>query len=249
MPSHPDSESVLQAAARFATTHWSLVVAAQDRAGPQARQALAALCSTYWYPLYAYIRRHGHSVEQAQDLTQEFFARLLEKDFLAVVDREKGKFRSFLLAACKHFLANEGDRARAQKRGGGRSFVSIDRDLAESLYGREPAHHLTPEKLFERRWALTLLEQVLTRLRQEFVAKGKRQLFDRLRGFLQGDRAKSSYGRVATELGMTDGAVKMAVHRLRQRYRELLREEITRTVDDPDRIDDEIRQLFAALGA
>src|SRR5436309_2659860 len=166
---HPKPESLPGAAGRFATTHWSLVVAAQDRGSPQAKEALSGLCGSYWYPLYAFIRRQGHSADKAQDLTQEFFARLLEKDFLAAVDREKGKFRSFLLAACKHFLANERDRVRAQKRGGGRQGLSLDFNSADRRYGLEPAHTLTPERLFERRWALTLLDQVLARPRLESV--------------------------------------------------------------------------------
>jgi len=235
------------ASSNFATTHWTLIVAARDRAAPQAQEALAALCDAYWYPLYAFIRRRGHSADEAQDLTQEFFARLLEKDFLAVVDRAKGKFRSFLLAACQHFLANERDRANAQKRGGGRTHVSLDFHGAEDRYGLEPGHTLTPEKLFERRWALTLLDQVLLRLKDEFDRAEKGVLFDRLKGFLPGT-GDASYGDLAVELDMSEGALRVAVHRLRQRYRELLRETIASTVDDPDQVEDEIRSLFAALG-
>jgi len=241
------SLSVPAGAGRFATTHWSLVVAARDRDSPQARDALAALCATYWYPLYAFVRRQGHSADEAQDLTQEFFARLLEKDFLAAVDREKGKFRSFLLAACKHFLSNERDRARAQKRGGGNAPLSLDLDDAEARFGREPGHTLTAEKLFERRWALALLQEVLARLREEYAARDKEALFDRLRGFLVGERQPGGHAAAAAELGLSEGAVKVAVHRLRQRYRELIREEIGRTVHDPEAIGDEIRALFAAL--
>ncbi|HEV3260198.1 MAG TPA: sigma-70 family RNA polymerase sigma factor [Gemmataceae bacterium] len=235
------------AAAGFVTTHWSVVVAARENASPEARQALAELCRTYWYPLYAFIRRQGQSADESQDLTQELFARLLEKDFLGAVDRDKGKFRSFLLAACKHFLANERDRARAQKRGGGRDLLSIDGQAAESRYRLEPAHSLTPEKLFERRWALTLLDQVLARLREEFVAAGKDKLFEQLKVFLTGDKPATRQGQAARELGMTEGAVKVAVHRLRGRYRELLQEEIARTLDDPGQVQDEICALFAAL--
>jgi RNA polymerase sigma-70 factor (ECF subfamily) len=231
----------------FATTHWSLIAAAQDADSSQAQAALAELCDAYWYPLYAYIRRQGVPAEEAQDLTQEFFARLLEKHWLDGVDRTKGTFRSFLLTACQHFLANERDRARAQKRGGDRKTVSIDLGNAEARYVREPAHHLTAEKLYSRRWALTLLEQVLARLRDTFVQAGKEALFDRLRIFLQGERQGTSYGHLADELGMTEGAVKVAVHRLRRQYRDLLRAEIARTLDDPTRIDEEIRDLFAAL--
>jgi len=234
---------------QFATTHWSLVIAARDQAAPQAREALAALCRAYWYPLYAFVRRQGHSADQAQDLTQEFFARLLEKDFLQVVDRDKGKFRSFLLAACKHFLANEHDRASARKRGGDRAHVPIDLDAAEGRYSREPAHDLTPEKLFARRWALTLLDQVMAQLQEEFRRNDKGPLFDRLKECLVGAKDTLSYDQIAGELGLSEGAVRVAVHRLRKRYRELLCEEIARTVHDPDQVEDEIRDLFTALGS
>jgi RNA polymerase sigma factor (sigma-70 family) len=232
---------------RFATTHWSVIVAARDGEAVEARAALADLCRAYWYPLYAYVRHQGNSADQAQDLTQEFFTRLLEKDFFDTVDPEKGKFRSFLLAACKHFLANERDRERAQKRGGGQPPLSLDLGDAEARFGREPDHTLTAEKLFERRWALALLQEVLARLREEHAARSKEALFDRLRGFLVGERQPGGHAAAAAELGLTEGAVKVAVHRLRQRYRELIREEIGRTVHDPKAIDDEIRALFAAL--
>jgi RNA polymerase sigma-70 factor (ECF subfamily) len=233
---------------QFATTHWSLVLAARDRAEPGADDALASLCGLYWYPLYAYVRRRGHGADGAHDLTQEFFARLLEKDFLAGVDRGKGKFRAFLLAACNHFLANEHDRARAKKRGGGRAILSLSASDAEGRYRAEPADALTPEKLFERRWALALLQQVMTRLRDEFEAKGKGRLFDRLRGFLVGEKG-AGYRQAANELRLSEGAVKVAVHRLRQRYRELLHEEIARTVGAAEEVEEEIRALFAALGS
>jgi RNA polymerase sigma-70 factor (ECF subfamily) len=239
--------SLPHGAAGFATTHWSLVLAAGDPASPQAHEALATLCQTYWYPLYAYIRRQGHDADQAQDLTQEFFARLLEKDFLAQIDRERGRFRAFLLAACKHFLANERDRARAQKRGGGRQHLSLDLRVAEDRYRLEPAHTATPDRLFERRWALTLLAQVLAQLRAEFADADRGPRFDRLKAFLTGEKAESSYQQTAKELGMTVGAVKVAVHRLRGRYRELLREEIARTTNARDDVDEEIRHLFTAI--
>jgi RNA polymerase sigma-70 factor (ECF subfamily) len=232
---------------RFATTHWSLVLAARDQAAPQGREALATLCLTYWYPVYAYVRRRGHDAHQAQDLTQEFFTRLLERDFLASVDRDKGKFRSFLLAACKHFLSNEGDRARAQKRGGGQTILPLDFNEAEGKFAREPAHDLTAEKLFDRRWALTLLDQVLDRLQAEYRQAGKGQLFERLKDSLSGDMDAAPYSQVAAELSMSEAAVKMAVHRLRRRYRERLREEIGQTVDDPRHVEQEIRDLFAAF--
>jgi RNA polymerase sigma-70 factor (ECF subfamily) len=246
--SDPPSPSLPAGQGRFATTHWSVIVAARDPAAPQARAALAELCRSYWYPLYAYIRRQGHGADAAQDLTQEFFTRLLEKDGLASVDQGKGRFRSFLLAACKHFLANERDRARAQKRGGDRQFVPIDFRDADGRYGSEPAHDATPEKLFERRWALALLEQVLARLRLEYEAGGKSLLFERLKSHLTGDGGGVPHARAAAELELSEGAVKVAVHRLRRRYRELLRETISQTVNDPAQIDDEIRTLFAVLG-
>jgi RNA polymerase sigma-70 factor (ECF subfamily) len=232
---------------RFRTTQWTLIVAAQDRTSPAARQALAELCETYWYPLYAFIRRQGHSMEEAQDLTQEFFARLLEKDYLAVVDREKGKFRAFLLACFKHFLANEHDRAKALKRGGGVAIRSLDGGAAESRYSLEPAHDATPEKLFERRWALVLLQNVFTRLRQEQEQAGKLALFEQLKPFLAGDGPRLGYAQAAAALRLSSGAVKVAVHRLRRRYRELVYEEIARTVDDPALVEAEIHDLFAAL--
>ena len=248
-PTGPPGDAALGASCQFATTHWSLIVAARDRDAPEAREALAALCRTYWYPLYAYIRRQGYSWDQAQDLTQEFFARLLEKDALGLVDREKGRFRSFLIAACRHFLANERDRARARKHGGGRTFVPLDLDAAEKRFGLEPAHTLTPDKDFERRWALALLDQVLARLRVEFQDADRADLFDRLKGFLLKETGTDlPYSRAAEELGMTVGTIKVAVHRLRRRYRELLREEITRTVHDPGQVEEEIRNLFLALG-
>jgi RNA polymerase sigma-70 factor (ECF subfamily) len=245
----PSSEQRHSPAAHFATTHWTLVVAARDRGAPQAREALAALCDAYWYPLYAFIRGQGHSADGAQDLTQEFFARLLEKDFLAVVDPAKGRFRAFLLAACKHFLANERDREHALKRGGGKVPLSLDFEHAEGRYALEPGHDLTPEKHFERRWVLTLLDGVLARLRDEFGRAGKSQQFDSLKGYLMGDRAEEPYRAVAARLGMTEGALRVAIHRFRGRYGEMLREEIGRTVHDPGEIEEEIRSLFSALDA
>jgi RNA polymerase sigma-70 factor (ECF subfamily) len=235
-------------ASQFATTHWSLILAARDRAEPGADNALGSQCRQYWYPLYAYVRRRGHNADEAHDLTQEFFARLLEKDILADVDRGKGKFRSFLLATCNHFLANEYDRAHARKRGGGRRMFSLDAADAEGRYRAEPAGGLTPEKLFERRWALALLQQVMMRLRDEFESKDKGRLFDRLRDFLVGDKG-TGYRAAADELGLSEGAVKVAVHRLRQRYRQLLHQEIVRTVAAPDEVEEEVRSLFAAVAS
>lgn len=233
----------------FAPTQWSLVLLARDRASPRADEALATLCRAYWYPLYAYIRRQVPTAEQAEDLTQEFFARLLEKDFLRTVDRGRGRFRAFLLACCKHFLANERDRAGARKRGEGCAVLSLDFASAADRYRREPADTLTPEKLFERRWALTLLDQALERLGREWAGAGKGELFDHLKATLVDATGKPSHAEAAAALGMSEAAVKKAAQRLRERYRLLLRELIAATVDGPGEIDDEIRSLFAALSA
>jgi len=233
-------------AGQFPSTHWSIVLQARDRASPQADEALAELCRAYWYPLYAYIRHRAGSADQAQDLTQEFFARLLEKHFLGAVDRDKGRFRAFLLACCRHFLANERDRERAQKRGGGRPVLSLDFATAEERYLREPAHDVTAERLFERRWALTLLEQTLGQLEAEYRRDGKHGLYEQLHGTLIGGES-TPYTQVGAVLGMSESAVKKAAQRLRHRYREVLRERICSTVDDPAHADDEIRSLFVAL--
>ena len=231
----------------FATTHWSLVLAARNRAEPGAPTRWPRSAGCTGIRCTPTSRRRGHHADDAHDLTQEFFARLLEKDFLAAVDRGKGKFRSFLLVACNHFLANEHDRARAAS-GGGRPILSLDAADAEGRYRAEPAGSLTPEMLFERRWVLALLQCVMTRLRGEFEARGKGRLFDRLRGFLVGEKG-AGYRQVADELGLTEGAVKVAVHRLRQRYRALLHEEIGRTVAQPEQVEEEVRDLFRALGS
>jgi RNA polymerase sigma-70 factor (ECF subfamily) len=211
-----------------------------------ARTALAQLCQTYWYPLYAYARRRGKSPEDAEDLTQGFFARLLELDSLADVRREKGKFRSFLLASLNHFISDEWDRARAQKRGQGR-VISLDASLAEDRFSREPATTLTPEKLFERKWAMTLLDSVVQRLQREYDSAGKGALFLKLRFSIAGE-AEEPYAKNAADLGMSEPALRVAVHRLRQRYRQLLRDEIARTVAMEAEVDGEIQHLFQALG-
>jgi len=232
----------------FTTTHWSVVLSARKRKSPQSERALAALCETYWFPLYAYVRRSGYSSHDAQDLTQDFFAQLLEKDFLKDVDHRRGKFRSFLLAALKHYLGHQRERARAKKRGGGRAPFSLDFNDAENRYHLEPQDPATPERLYQRRWALTLLDRVVGRLEDENVRAGKAETFAGLKEFLTAGRESRPYGRVAESLGTTEGAVKVAVHRLRRRYRELLKEEIAQTVADPAEIDDELRELFAAVG-
>lgn len=231
----------------FVTTHWSVVVAAGRNDTTRARDALARLCQVYWQPLYIYVRRLGHPPHDAQDLTQEFFARLLEKNYLAAADESRGRFRSFLLAAFKHFLANEWDRARAQKRGGGQVPISIDLSASETSYTFEPADTATPEKAFERRWALTLLAQVLRRLRGEYVRTGRQTLFEALKPTLTEPSQSVRYAVIAANLGISEGAVKVAVHRLRQRYREVLRSEIAETVAGPEEVEAELRNLFAAL--
>ncbi len=234
---------------RFATTHWSLVLAAAQRDSPESARALAALCEAYWYPLYAFARRRGHGPEDAQDLTQGFFAALLEKEYLRVADNSRGKFRTFLLTAFQHYISKEYDRACAQKRGGHYRHLPLDFEAGESRYTREPAHLATPETIYQRRWAILLLDRVLTNLREEYVRTGKDVLFDRLRVFLAGEQNAMPYAQVAAELEMTEGAVKVAVHRLRRRYRELLRAEIAQTVERPEDVDEELRQLFEAVRA
>ena len=230
----------------FVTTHWSVVLSAQGKDSAQSKAALETLCRTYWYPLYAYVRREGHTQADAEDLTQEFFARLLARNSLAQVEPQKGKFRSFLLAALRHFLSDQRDRDRAVKRGGGAEVLSLDAQEAEERYRLEPVQRLDAEKIYERRWAMTLLEQALMRLRDESAAAGKTELFERLRSFVAGDN-EVTCAEAATELGLSESAVKSAVHRLRERYRELVREEIAQTVADPGEIDDEIRYLITVM--
>lgn len=247
MSDNTPTSSTPPGAGRFATTHWSVVLAAARPASPRYHDALGTLCRTYWFPLYAYLRRQGYDSHQAEEYTQAFFARMLEKRGLRLADPKRGKFRSFLLAALKHYLANELDRAQAQKRGGGRKVLSLDFENAESQYALEPSHQLTAEKLFERSWALTVLERTMARLQAESAGANKQKLFDRLKVYLTGERSSVSYRDVAAELDITEGAVKVAVHRLRRRYRELLRDEIAQTVTTEEQVDEEIRDLFAAL--
>lgn len=235
--------------ARFGETRWSVILSAMDKQRPaEATDALQRLCQVYWPPLYAYVRRSGESPHDAQDLTQEFFARFLDKDYLAAVDRAKGRFRSFLLAALKHFLSNERDKHRAQKRGGGCAFVPIDFHNAESHCGFEPADNLTPEVIFQRRWAAALLEQALARLRGEYADAGKESLFEQLKVTLTEGKGTTAYAHLAARLGMSEAAVKMAAHRLRQRYREAIRAEIAATVADPSEVEDELREVLRVFG-
>ena len=232
---------------QFMTTRWSVVLKAAQTKLAEADEALSTLCKNYWYPLYAFVRRQGYSSHDAQDLTQGFFARFLEKKDFKAADRAKGRFRSFLLASLKHFLANQYDRATAQKRGGKYSFISLDEAAAESRYSLEPIDQFSAEKIFERRWALTLLENVLDQLRKEFVREGKRELFEELKIFLSGGKDSRSYAEAAHRLNMSEGTIKISVHRMRQRYRKLLRAEIAQTVADPSEIDAELRYLFSAM--
>jgi RNA polymerase sigma-70 factor (ECF subfamily) len=234
-------------AARFPTTCWGRILEAGDPAAPEARAALEALCRDYWYPLYAFVRRKGHDPETAQDLVQGLFAHLLERHDLRGLEPERGRFRSFLMACCTHYLARYHERERAARRGGGRVAIPIDALTAESRFGSELSHDLTAEWLFERRWALTLLDHVRDSLDAEMGRSNKRMLYHRLRPALLGHEAVPSYQGIAHELGLTVGAVKMAAHRLRMRYRERLREEIARTVADPAEIDAEIQALLVTL--
>ncbi|MGE0609838.1 MAG: RNA polymerase sigma factor [Pirellulales bacterium] len=233
--------------ASFATTQWSIVVRAGQRKDAVAESALAELCRRYWFPLYAYVRRRTRDAGEAQDLTQEFFARLLEKQTLAEASPDRGRFRSFLLTSMKNFLANDRDRAGAQKRGGHVRQLSLDWQAGESRLSYEPADHRTPEDSYERQWALTLLDQVVARLQGEFAAAGKSQQFELLKGALTGDRSDLPYAKLAPQLGVSDAAARKAAQRLRDRYREMLREEIARTVADPADVQDEIRRLFELL--
>jgi RNA polymerase sigma-70 factor (ECF subfamily) len=224
------------------------VLTAGEAASPQAAVALEELCRAYWYPLYAYVRRKGYDVADAQDLTQEFFARLLQKHFLGSVDRRKGKFRSFLLAALEHFLAKEWTRAHRLKRGGGQTLIAWEGCDPEERYQLEPSEGRTAERIYERRWALTVLEQAMSALEREYAAAGKQKVFEHLRPFLSAEEADVSYPNLAAGLDMREGAVRVAVHRLRQRYGESVRHEIAKIVQRPEDIEEELRHLFDALG-
>ena len=244
-----DATSVALPAQMFATTQWTAVLAAGDNSSPEAHEALQQLCTTYWYPLYAYVRRQGRSVEDAQDLTQEFFARLLDRDrkSLRQADPTRGRFRTFLMTSLKNFIINEWSKANRQKRGGGCQTISMDAEETETRFRSEPADERSPDRAFERRWALVLLNRVLDKLQKEYAAAGRGELFDELKSTLTGADNEDSYVEIGQRLGMTEGNIKVAVHRLRGRYRELLREEIARTVDDSTSVDEEMRDLFAAL--
>jgi RNA polymerase sigma factor (sigma-70 family) len=232
---------------KFATTRWTLVMAA-GAAAPGSREAISRLCELYWQPLYSYARRRGQSVEQAQDLTQSFFVRFLEKHDIRAADRQRGRFRSFLLSAFKHFMANEYDRGRAKKRGGGHVTVPLEFGDAEARYVAEPADTLTPEDLFERQWALHVIDRAMTALRADLIESGKENVYTCLHGFLIGEKDQN-YAQAARALGQTEGAVKVTVHRLRRRLRDFLRAEIAATVSDDSEIEDEIRYLIGVVAS
>ena len=231
----------------FVTTHWTMVLSAGRKSSPHSERALAELCQTYWYPLYAFVRRQGKTKEDAEDLVQTFFARFLEKNYLEGLAAERGKFRAFLLAALKHFLANEWDRAQAQKRGGGAEHLSLNWQDADERFHLDPPDPTNPERLFDREWALALLDRVIARLADECARDGKAELFTQAKGFLTVSSVAIPYGEAAKQLGMDEGALRVAVHRLRKRYRELLRDEISQTLAEPGQVDEELRSLLAAL--
>jgi RNA polymerase sigma-70 factor (ECF subfamily) len=232
---------------RFVTTSWTQVLAARDAPSSESRQALEGLCNVYWYPLYVFVRRQGHPPEEARDLTQGYFAQLLEKGYLGDFDPSLGRFRVFLKASVKNFLSKERDKAHAWKRGGKAHIVSLDADDLEGRYRYEPVERLTPEEIFERRWALTLLERVLGKLQREFQDDDRGREFDRFKGYLTGDEVKVPYRELAAKLGSTEAAVRTSVHRLRQRFGNILREEIAETVASAKEVDDEMRHLLRVL--
>lgn len=247
---HAGTHSVgLEKAVEFKTTHWSVILAAGETTSPRAAAALEQLCRKYWYPLYAYVRRNGHRPEDAQDLVQEFFFRFLRQRSVRRADRNRGRFRTFLLTSLKHFLINEWSKANREKRGGGRQFVYLDAADSETRFLAEPADDRTPDKAFERHWAMVVLDRVMAEMRAEFAAGERAWLFDELKPFLTGDDGELSYEEISTRVGMTHGNLKVTVHRLRRRYREVLRKEIAQTVEHPGMVENEIRELVAALRA
>ena len=233
--------------ARFVTTHWSVVLAAGDQAGSHCAEALQTLCQTYWFPLYAFVRRQDIQPHEALDLTQGFFARLLEKQWLAAVDPARGRFRNFLMSSIKHFMSNEWARQRAKKRGGGRWHFPLDGDHAETRYRLEPQDDRSPEQVYERQWALTVLEQVMTELRQDYETRGKGGQFDALKSCLALGSQQQPYAQLAGRLNSTEGAARVMVHRLKQQYRKILRRQIAQTVSSAEEVESEIRHLFQAL--
>ncbi len=246
-PAERFDDGVKGAPGAFSTTHWSVVLKAGHDSSPDAAQALERLCRTYWYPLYVVVRRRGYSPEDAQDLTQEFFARFLEHKYVALADKSRGKFRTFLLRSLEHFLINEWNKATAVKRGGARQVIAWNEEDAENRYLLERADDAAPDKIFEKRWAMSLLNEVMGRLREEYSEPGRRQLFDSLKVSVWGEPTDTSYQEIGAKLGMAEGALKVAAHRLRQRYRELLRTEVARTVSSAAEVDEELRHLAAVL--
>ncbi len=244
----PSASDAHRLASEFATTHWSLVVSAGSVDEPAARRALADLCQVYWYPIYAYVRRRVGARHEAQDLTQEFFSYLLEKHTIAQADRSRGRFRSFLLTACKNFLSNQREKARAEKRGGAKAVLSLDFASGESRYQFEPSENLTAEKLFERRWVLALLEEVLERLRVEQVEAGRGIHFEQLKTAITGEATAAEYANAGRALGISATAAKQAGHRLRKRYRQLFRAEVLRSLADESELDDEIGTILEVMG-
>jgi RNA polymerase sigma-70 factor (ECF subfamily) len=232
---------------RFATTSWTQVLAAREGASTESRQALEGLCHVYWYPLYTFVRRQGHDAEDARDLTQAYFAELLDKGYLKDYDPKRGRFRVFLAASMRNFLSKERDKARAWKRGGRADVISFDAQEVEGRYRLEPQDRLTPEQIYERRWALTVLERTLGRLRREQEDADRGREFRALEGYLTGEASRTSYREVAADLGNTEGAVKMSIYRLRQRFGQLLRAEIAETVSSPSEVDDEVRHLLGVV--
>jgi RNA polymerase sigma factor (sigma-70 family) len=235
------------AAQQFLTTNWSVVLAAGGTNSMESRDALARLCERYWYPLYAYVRRAGYNAEDAADLTQAFFLQLLETQAVRAADRGRGRFRSFLLASLRNFLSNEWDRARALKRGGAHERISLDTSAAETRYAREQAHDLSPERLYERRWALLLVDSALGELRKQLADEGRLELYERLKSFMTGHETDSTYRQVGDEMGMSEEAVKSAVYRLRKRFGVVIRGQIAHTVSSAEQVEDELKDLFTAL--
>jgi RNA polymerase sigma-70 factor (ECF subfamily) len=233
----------------FTTTHWSVVLRARDDESTRARDGLAALCQTYWPPIYAYLRREGHAPADAEDLTQGFFVHLFEQDFLSHLQHREGKFRSFLLKFLKHYVSDVRDKARSQKRGGGQTFISLDELKEEERHALEPADALTADQVFERRWAQRLMERAVARLRQEYVDDGKAELFDQLKDLQPGERGARTYVEIGAQFGLSETAVKSAVHRLRLRHRDVLRSEIANTIGSPSEVDAEIQHLMGVLSA
>ena len=247
MSTHHESETETRQSDIFVTTRWTVVLHAGRKSSPHSDRALGELCQTYWYPLYAFVRRKGHAREDAEDLVQAFFEKFLAKNYLEGLSAERGKFRAFLLAALKHFLANEWDKSQRQKRGGGVTHLSLDWQSADERFKLEPPDIASPDRIYDREWALALLERVIMRLRAECVSDGKSQLFEQAKGYLMVGEQAIPYATAAKAVNLDEGAVRVAVHRLRQRYRALLRDEIAQTLDDPTQVTEELKSLQAAL--